>query len=1352
MSEIAIVGMSVLFPGAPDLRSYWRNLVNGVDSITEVPEDRWDPGYYRPSEPARADRFYCHRGGFVDEYADVDPARFGIMPNSVAGAEPDQLIAMRVAAAAIADAGGDERLPSRDRIGVILGRGGYLTPGVARLDQRVRTAVQLVRTLGELVPGLDASELERVRTAFTEQLGPEQPESAIGLVPNLAASRVANRLDLRGPAYTVDAACASSLIAVDHAVAELASGRCDVVLAGGVHHCHDITFWSVFTQLKALSTSQRIRPFHRDADGILIGEGTGVVVLKRLADAERDGDRIYAVVRGTGVASDGRTVSLFNPDPGGQVLAVRKAWEAAGLDPTAEDAIGLLEAHGTATPAGDAAELSTLATVFGDPKRTSAVIGSVKSMIGHTMPAAGIAGLIKAALAVHHGVLLPTLHCDDPHPALGATRFRPIDKAEVWTDGVRRAAVNAFGFGGINAHVVLEQAPSARPAPASITVDEPVRVLRLAADSGEELLARLKGGTPSGTGRFRLAIVDPNQKRLALAEKVIAKGVPWRGRSNVWFSAEPLLPNSGVAFVFPGLEAEFDPRVDDIADHFGLLRRTTGAGDLGLHGMSVLGVGRLLDSALRRIGITPTALAGHSIGEWTAMSVSGMFSDQAVEDQLASFDPTSVEVPGVEFATIGCGVDRVADVIADRPNVVLSHDNSPNQTIICGPPEDIAELVAEFRGRAVLSQVLPFRSGFHTPMLRPYSQPFVDLADRLEMGRQSLPIWSATTASPYPLEPEQVRDLYIRHLVEPVRFRATVDAMYREGIRVFVQVGSGQLGSLIDDTLKGQPHLTVAANSSQRSGVDQLRLVAAALWVEGASPDFSQLETTRRPVLLRLGSPLVSVDTTVKTVTPEPSRLGALTADFPIAAELEALLRETAESAAQVMAATRRRPAIRPLTKTRMVSTEAMPFLLDHCFAPQRAGWPDLADRRPVVPGTTLIQMMMNAAEEAAPGLRAVAVHDVKLLRWLIAEPATEVTITVEPIGSGRARVAVGEHSQAVVELAAEFDPVEPVAWKVDPAVDRAPDMTAAEFYERRVMFHGPELQGITKLTGVGTRHVSGQITTPEAEGGLLDNVGQLLGYWIWVTQIAKRIAFPVQMGEIRFYGPHPTPGTVVDCLIRVMEVTDMLYQVDAQLTVNGVVWAQIGDWRDRRFDSHMELDEAWRFPERNSLSQRQPGGWVAVAERWPDLASRELYLAKYLSGRERACYDQLPPRARRHWLLGRIAVKDAVRTLLWDNGSGPIFPAEILVSDTAGGQVSVSGHHGFPLPEMTVSVAQRDELGVSIARLGRAPVSITIEDTADAVVDGRRRAAISNPADLPERQYVVAWAADPASPAQEEP
>ena len=426
VDRIAIVGMGCVFPGAPTAEDLWRNVCDGVDAIGDVPAGRWDPVFYAPlaegaTPDASPDRLYCRRGGFVDDIARFDPAAFGIMPITVDGGEPDQFIALAQAAAALADSGGAHEHVASDRVAVVVGRGGYRTPGVARLDQRIHVARQLVEGLRSLVPDVSPERLDQVHDEFVRQLGPDRPEASIGLVPNLVASRIANRFDFQGPAFTVDAACASTLVAVDHAVRELASGRCDLVLAGGSHHCHDVTLWSVFTQLKALSPTQQIRPFSRLADGILVGEGTGFFALKRLADAERADDRIYAVIAGSAVTSDGRSGSLMSPSASGQALALQRAWTAAQLDPAT---VGLVEAHGTATPAGDEAELETLRLVFGkaESDEPRAGLGSIKSMIGHAMPAAGAAGLAKAALALHHQVLPPTLHADDPLPPPAAGR------------------------------------------------------------------------------------------------------------------------------------------------------------------------------------------------------------------------------------------------------------------------------------------------------------------------------------------------------------------------------------------------------------------------------------------------------------------------------------------------------------------------------------------------------------------------------------------------------------------------------------------------------------------------------------------------------------------------------------------------------------------------------------------------------------------------------------------------------------------------------------------------------------------------------------------------------------------
>ncbi len=1342
--EVAIVGMAAVFPGSPNLATYWSNILDGVDAIAEVPASRWDPCYYDPQAAAtrHSDRLYCRRGGFID-HATFDPTRYGIMPSAVQGAEPDQLLALHVAAEAIRDAGGNDQLGDRFRVGVIIGRGGYLTPGLARLDQRIRTANQLVTTLRELLPDLADAELERVRHAFQSRLGPDRPEAAIDLVPNLVASRVANRLDLAGPAYTLDAACASSLLAIDHGVAELIAGRCDAILAGGVHHCHDITLWSVFSQLGALSPSQRIRPFHRDADGILIGEGTGMVVLKRLADARND--RIYAVIRGTGIASDGRASSLMSPRAEGQVRAMERAWQAAGLDPTEPAALGLLEAHGTATPAGDHTELTSLTQVFGRPNGAGhdIGIGSVKSMIGHTMPAAGIAGLIKAALAVHHGVLPPTLHCDDPHPALAESRFAPITETRPWdlrSDRPRRAAVDAFGFGGINAHAILEQPPATRHS-RRIKPAGPEPVLLLAASTPTELGRLLqvpdisllpRDGTSAlpASGACRLAIVAPTARRLALARRIVGQGRPWRGRDDIWFTTTPLRSEPGagqLAFVFPGLEQEFNPRIDDVAEHFGLDRPNLGDNAvLGRHGLDVLRVGRLLDAALHQLNIMPDLVAGHSIGEWNAMTAAGIYPNRAVDELIASFDPATLQVPGLVFAALGCGAEQAAQVIEGLDGVVVSHDNCPHQSIICGDEAAVAAVLKQLQARRIAGQVLPFRSGFHSPMLAPYLNRILAICSRLTVRPPVLPIWSATTVDRYPDGPDQIRALAARHLLEPVRFGPLIQRLYNAGARAFVQVGTGSLPAFVTDTLGDLPHLAVTANTSRRSGLDQLRRVAAALWVEGWAPRFDQLPLTSpvgsppsrgTAIPLALGAPLVRLGQDVGALIPArdasalPTRGAAR--EHPVLAELDAALRQVTATATEVVDSWARVTS-RQASTTQTLSLAAMPDLLDHCFYRQPDGWPELADRYPVVPLTTMLELMADAARELSPGRTVVGLKDIRAMRWLAVAPPAKVTTRASVGSDGNVTVVLDGYARATVLLADSYPSSYPAASEPSLSGQRPCEVTAQELYRDRWMFHGPAFQGVTELGPIADEGILGELLVPPAPGALLDNAGQLLGFWIMMRTARDRLAFPAGIDRLHFYGPAPGAGERVRCAVRIVSVSATEVVADLELwRADGQLWARIDRWRDRRFNTDEVTWPVFVFPEHNRIAQRQPGGWFLVQDRWPDPATRELVMRRYLSAAERAEYHRRTPLACPQWLLGRIAVKDAVRQWLWDAGAGPVFPIEITVINDASGRPRVVGPFTEP-PE--VSLAHTGSLGAAfVGDPGcAAGVGIDIEQITD--------------------------------------
>lgn len=1406
---IAIVGAGAVFPGAGSAAELWRNVLAGFDAITDVPPGRWDPAlFYDPGAYGRPedDRFYCRRGGFVDDVATFDPERFGIEPAAVATTEPDRLLALRTAAEAIADAGGDDRFRDRERIGVVLGRGGHLTPGAARADQRVVTAHQLTGVLAELVPELGAERLEEIRRAFRARLGPDGPDVPAGS----AAARVAERFDLRGPAYTVDAACASALVAVEHAVRALRRGEADAMLAGAVHVGHHPTVWSAFSRLRALSPSETIRPFDRAADGTLLAEGAGAVLLKRLADAERDGDRVHALIVGAGSASDGRAAGILSPLVDGQVRAVERAWRDAGLDPAAPGAVGLVEAHGTGAPAGDEAELATLRRVFGTDGPPIG-LGTVKSMIGHAMPAAGIAGLIKAAFALRDGVLPPTLHVDDPHPALDGGRLRPVREAAEWGGAPRRAVVNAFGFGGANAHVVLQEAPSGRAARvrrARRRIEPPgaeEAVLRIAARTADELaaaleapddelLARARGGDVPDLP-CRVAIVAPTSRRLDLARAVVQRGTAWRGRSDVWFSPRPLLADGGrVAFLFPGFEPAFAPRVADVAGRFGLPEPVlTGRADPAGRAADVLAVGTLLASALAEAGVEPDVTAGHGPGEWAAMAAAGMWDADGAADLLAALEPDD---PDLVYGALGCGAARAEEAVASRPGVFVSHDDGPHRSVICGPARDVRDVLERLESEGVLGRELPFGLGLHTPHAEAREKALRRAFDALDVREPRVPVWSATTVAPFPRPPDEARELAVRHLLEPVRFSELIEELYGAAhVRAFVQVGAGGLTDLVGDRLGDREHLALAATVPERDGTAQLRRVVAALWAEGygASP----AAPPRSGMRLELGTPIVRLAGAVPPVRLAPS-IPPLPGDDPVIAELEALLNDAAAGAQSVADALGAAPPAPPdrdaagdpadggvslekpagrtddgpsradarsgagaesgeagepsglrepadpadLVVSRVFSLDAMPFLHDHCVVPQAPGWPDMSDRFPVVPLGTLLEVMADTARDLLPGLAVIGLEDVRAVRWLVAAPPTTAEVRASrrpdaPRGVRRVRIVVAGHAEGTVLLADRHpDPPRPDSTAL--TVENPPIVSAARLYEERWMFHGPRFRGIAEITALAEDGARGVLTSLPAPGALVEAAGQLCAHWMQVYGDTDQTVFPIGVDTISLYGPRPPDGEALAATVWNTSLTDSTMCCDAELVrPDGTVWARVDGWTTRRFYT----DEAlWRMrftPEVSGTGEPQPGGWCLARRRWRGTASRDLLMRRYLCAAERAEYERLPAAGRGPWLLGRIAAKDAVRDRLWRDGHGPLFPAEL----TVGPGDAVTGPFDEPL---TVRIASDDELGVALVRPGDVPAGIGL-----AVHDGDGRVRAAKQAVLralpaADRTALVVAASDP--------
>ncbi|MFJ9567807.1 SDR family NAD(P)-dependent oxidoreductase [Streptomyces fuscichromogenes] len=866
--DVAIVGMACMFPQAPDLAAFWANVVGGHDAVTEVPVERWDPAVHHADGNTTS-----KWGGFLPPIP-FDPLGYGIPPASLGHIEPVQLLALEAARRALDNAGYGERGREfdRSRTSVVFG---------AEAGSDLSNAA----TLRAVLP----SYYGKVPDGLEDQLPGLTEDSFPGMLANVISGRIANRLDLGGANYTVDAACASSLAAVDVACKELTAGTSDVVLCGGADLHNGINDYVLFSSVHALSPTGRSRAFDGSADGIALGEGVACVVLKRLADAERDGDRIYGVIKGLGSSSDGRSLGLTAPRPEGQRAALLRAYRGAGISPAQ---VGLVEAHGTGTVVGDRTELTILSEVFSEAGAANGgcALGSVKSQIGHTKCAAGLAGLIKTTLALHTGVKPPTLHLDHPNAAWQAdgSPFAFHTEARPWATppAERVAGVSAFGFGGTNFHVVLAAYDSAVPPEQGLDAwPAELFVFRgrddQAAHRGVEEILRT-----AGTGSWRL-----RDLALAAARRADASHEPVRAAvvatdvagltgqlrrvlagehdpaAGIHLADPEPAADAKVAFLFPGQGSQRPGMLADVLIAFPELqhylqlgrahadtlyppaafddetreRRRAALTDTRA-AQPALGITGLAAHAfLTAANVRPDMAAGHSYGELVALSAAGALTPETLlelsAERAAAILAAAGDEPGT-MAAVSAGADDVERALRTAgvpPSVVVANHNSPRQTVISGPTDEVTEAVRLLREAGLGAKRIQVACAFHSPVVAGAGDRFADVLAETAVRPPEFPVWSNRTAAPYRPDADAVRAGLAAQIGSPVAFAAQIEAMYEAGARVFVEAGPGTvLTRLVEQILGDRPHTTVACEPSAVGGLRGWLDALARLAVAGA--------------------------------------------------------------------------------------------------------------------------------------------------------------------------------------------------------------------------------------------------------------------------------------------------------------------------------------------------------------------------------------------------------------------------------------------------------------------------------------------------------------------------------------
>jgi acyl transferase domain-containing protein/NAD(P)H-dependent flavin oxidoreductase YrpB (nitropropane dioxygenase family)/NAD(P)-dependent dehydrogenase (short-subunit alcohol dehydrogenase family) len=884
-SEIAIVGISTLLPGANDPETFWTNILQKNNVIQEVPPERWDWRLFYDPDRKALDKSYSRWGGFLEDIP-FDPLKFGIPPNSLRSISTTQLLALEGVRRALEDAGCADGNFDRENTCVILANsdfGGLLGH------------LYITRTMLPLIQGQTDSQAWQRMPEWTE-------ESFPGMLNNIVAGRVANRFNLGGPNFAVDSACASSLTALDLGVKELESRRSSVAIVGGIDTGQDPFAYIAFSKTQALSPSGQVRTFDKTADGIVISEGVVVMVLKRLEDAEHDGDRVYAVIRSVAGSSDGKALGMTAPHSEGQMRAFDRAYQHAGFSPST---LGLYEAHGTGTAVGDRAEVESIVKTmqFKKAEAKTCAIGSVKTLIGHTKTAAGLVGLAKASLALYHRVLPGHAGVHDPLEAI-ADRESPLyllQEAKPWVtagETFRRAGVSAFGFGGTNAHAVLQEyRGNLRPAPLGAS-RWPCELIPLRGESREDLrkeilqlcalldakdtlrlrdiaytyACRWQASSPSACSAF-LIVDDIPQLRegLAKANRRLQGDESEPLPNYLVLRTEEADPPGRVAFLFPGQGAQHSNMARELALYFQEFRETLEQANRLLAAryerplsaylyppspyseeekrmceaalrdthLAQPGIGVISSCFLRladRLGLRPDMVGGHSYGEFVALYAAGVYSWEAlltISERRGDLMAASCDDPETSGAMVAVLAPReeIEKYLEAGGDVVVANHNAPAQTILSGPSPALQAVIERLNKLGMRTISLPVAGAFHSPLMASVEKPLASTLDAIAFSLPNLPVYGNATGQPYPNDPAAIRRQIGAHILQPVEFVQQIREMYADGARHFIEVGPGStLTSMVKSILKGLPHtsLSLDAGSGMRGFLTAIARLASA--------------------------------------------------------------------------------------------------------------------------------------------------------------------------------------------------------------------------------------------------------------------------------------------------------------------------------------------------------------------------------------------------------------------------------------------------------------------------------------------------------------------------------------------